>query len=92
MRMDKGWSRKFDAVIVIDDGQLRTLRDAGHHVAALPSKMQQQPHWQLAAQLLLSAAESGGIVMMAETAMRRVLGHGPPEPHRKRAKVYRVVK
>jgi hypothetical protein len=45
---------------------------------------------------LISAAEKGGIVMMAHIAMLRALYHGDPNPapapRRKRAKAYRIVK
>ena len=45
-------------------------------------------------QLLLLAAESGGILMMAEVAMRQAVGHGKPkpaqEPRRKLTKAYKV--
>jgi hypothetical protein len=46
-------------------------------------------------QLLLSAAESGGIVMLARIAMMQAL-HGrktsTPEPRRKRAKAYGIIR
>ncbi len=45
---------------------------------------------------LISAAEKGGIVMMARIAMLRALNHGDPDPtpapRRKRAKRYRIVR
>jgi hypothetical protein len=66
------WSLEFEEPIALPKGKaLRTLRDAGEHVAALPKKEAALPHWQLAAQCLLSAAEHGGIVMMARIAMLR---------------------
>jgi hypothetical protein len=47
-------------------------------------------------EFLISAAEKGGIVMMAHIAMLRALNHGDPDaapgPRRKRAKAYRIVK
>lgn len=56
------WSLKFDEPIELAKGKaLRTMRDAGEHVAALSPKDAALPHWQLAAQCLLSAAEHGGI-------------------------------
>ena len=54
-------------------GGLRTLRDAGHYLAALPKTIQSLLAWQLAAEMLLGATERGGIVMLAEMAMRRAL-------------------
>jgi hypothetical protein len=56
------------------------LRDAGELVAALLISGQRKPHRQTAAAAaLLSAAERGGIMMLAEIAMRRALGHGRPQ-------------
>jgi hypothetical protein len=68
------WSRHFDDPIPLPDGRdLRTLRDAGHYVAALLKTMQSLPAWQLAAEMLLGAAERSSIVTLAEMAMRRAL-------------------
>jgi hypothetical protein len=90
------WSRVFDDPIPVDGGELLTLRDAGMYILALPPKEASLPHWQLAMACLISAAERGGIVMMARIAMMKALHHGkpepPPEPRRKRAKVYRIVR
>jgi hypothetical protein len=74
-------SLEFDEPIALPkDKALRTLREAGEHVAALPRKEAALPHWQLAVQCLLSAAEHGGIVMMARIAMLRALTHGQEQP------------
>ena len=63
-----------------------------HYVVALPKATQSLPAWQLAAEMLLNAAERGGMVMLAEIAMRCALQpEKPPEPVRKRDKKYRVV-
>ena len=91
------WSRLFGAPIPLPDGRALTkLEDAGRYVAALPKVEQKKPHWQTAAGELLTAAERGGIVMLAEIAMRQALGHGKPEPPRvprkKAAKKYRIVR
>jgi hypothetical protein len=91
------WSLKFDEPIALPKGKaLHTLRDADEYVAALPKKEAALQHWQLAAQCLLSAAEHGGIVMMAaRIAMLRALTHGQEQPaeapRRKAAKKYHVV-
>jgi hypothetical protein len=91
-----GWRRVFGDPIILPDRKLVTLRDAGHYITALPKAAQKKPEWELATGLLLSAAEAGGIIMMAEIAVRRALGHGrpkpPPEPRRRRAKAYTVVR
>jgi hypothetical protein len=91
-----GWSSEFDASIATPDGgELQTLREAGEYVSNLPAIEQRKQHWQTAAEMLLMAAERGGIVMMAEIAMRRALSQGrptPTAPQRKPAKNYRVVR
>jgi hypothetical protein len=88
------WSRPFDAPIPLLDGRaLATLEDAGRYVAALPKAQQKKPHWQTATRELLIAAERGGIVMLAEIAMRQALAHGKPEPPPKKAvKKYKVIR
>jgi hypothetical protein len=91
------WDRAFDHPIILPDGrELVTLRDAGHYITALPEATQRKPQWELATGLLLCAAESGGILMMAEIAVRRAIGHGQPKPapelRRKRAKAYKVLR
>jgi hypothetical protein len=91
------WSRSFDAPIVLDDGSaLTTLRDAGQYVTKLPTAEQKKPHWQTAAGELLSAAERGGIVMLAWIAMRQALiaekPTTPPAPRKKVAKKFRVIR
>jgi hypothetical protein len=92
----KGWSRQFDDPIPTGDGgELRTLRDAGVCILALPPAEAEREYWQVAMECLISAAEKGGIVMMARIAMLRALNHADPDPaptpRRKRAKSYRIV-
>jgi hypothetical protein len=75
---------------------LRTLRDAGEYVAALPKKETALPHWQIAASCLLTAVEEGGgLVMMARIAMVRALNADEPQPaaaqRKNPAKKYKVV-
>jgi hypothetical protein len=64
-------------------------------LALLPAEAERE-HWQVTMELLISAAEKGGIVMMARIAMLRALNHGDPdpapEPRRNRAKRYRIVR
>jgi hypothetical protein len=74
-------------------GSLTMLRDAGELVAALLISGQRKPHRQTAAAALLSAAERGGIMMLAEIAMRRRLVTVGPRPTRKKAaKMYRIIR
>jgi hypothetical protein len=93
----KGWQRRFDDPIALPNGrELATLRDAGEYIAALPAKTAREPHWQTAAGELLISAEQGGILMLAEIAMRKAIHHGqdPPakEPRRKAVKRYRIIR
>jgi hypothetical protein len=69
-----GWERHFDEPINLPNGRaLVTLRDAGEYVAALPAAEQHREHWRTATEMLLLAAERGGIVMLADIAMRQAL-------------------
>jgi hypothetical protein len=57
---ERGRHRTFDDPITLPNGRvLKTLGDAGHYVARLPKATQQRPEWQLAAEMLLNAAERG---------------------------------
>jgi hypothetical protein len=93
----EGWSRRFHDPIALADGrELVTLRDAGEYIASLPAKTARQTHWQTAAAELLISAERGGILMLAEIAMRKAVNHGqhPPtkQPRRKAVKRYRIIR
>ena len=71
---ERGWHRAFDDPIPLSDGgELVTLRDAGVYIVALPPREAKLPDWQTAMQLLISAAERGGIVLMARIAIMRAL-------------------
>jgi hypothetical protein len=82
-----GWSRHFFDPIPTGDG--------GVYILALPPAEAEGEHWQVAMECLISAAEKGGIVMMARIAMLKALNHGHPDPapapRRKRAKRYRII-
>ena len=68
------WSRSFHVPIPLPDGRmLRTLRDAGDYIQALPGAKHKQPEWQIAAEMLLAAVEGSGPLMFAEIAMRKAL-------------------
>jgi hypothetical protein len=70
------------------------LRQAGEYITALPAREHGKPHRQTAMRCLIDAAERGGIVMLADIATRRALGHGrarpAPAPRKKTAKSYSV--
>jgi hypothetical protein len=58
----KGWSRQFDDPIPTGDGgELRSLRDAGVYVLALPPAEAEREHWQVAMAFLISAAEKAAL-------------------------------
>lgn len=91
------WSARFDDPIKLPDGRtLRTLRDAGNYIAGLSKAKQKLDHWQLAAGIVLRAAEGRDFRMHAHIAMMQAIHHGRPEPPReprkKRAKKYRIVR
>jgi hypothetical protein len=91
------WSRHFDYPIPLcEGGEIETLREAGDYIIALPEREHGLPHWQTAMRCLIDAAEHGGIVMLADIAIRRALAHGRPRPEpgprKKAATRYRVIR
>jgi hypothetical protein len=70
----KGWSREFDDPIPLpDDGELRTLLDAGRYVDALPRSMHEREEWQMVMEVLLSAVEGREPVRLAQVALTLAL-------------------
>ena len=68
------WSRAFHVPITTPDGlMLRTLRDAGDYIQALPGAKHKRPEWQVAAEMVLAAVEGSGPLMFAEIAMRKAV-------------------
>lgn len=55
---------------------LRTLGDAGHHIAGLPKAVHDAEQWQTAMQALLLVAERGGPTMLARIGIMLALNHG----------------
>jgi hypothetical protein len=85
-----------DPIMLANGGVLFTLRDAANHVMALPKRESALPHWQLAVECLMKAAEQRRRpVMMAHIAMLKALSHGQPveprAPRKKAAKKYRLI-
>jgi hypothetical protein len=75
------WSRAFHVPITTPDGlMLRTLRDAGEYMQALPRAKPKQPEWEIAAETLLAAVEGSGPLIFAEIAMRKAVNSGKPAP------------
>ena len=87
------WSRRFEDPIPRADGRdLVKLRDAGEYIAALPAKTARLPHWTLATEMLLAAADGKLPLMMARIAMMRALNHGRPKPEiQRRARVMKII-
>ncbi|CAN7372062.1 hypothetical protein LJR220_003314 [Bradyrhizobium sp. LjRoot220] len=78
-----------------DGGELVTLRDAAAYIAKVPATKHKLPHWQLAGQLLIDAAEGRGPRLHARIAMLKAIHHGEPsptaEPRKKQAKAYNII-
>ena len=70
------WSRAFEDPIPLPSGKpLMTLRQAGEYISKLPAKTQKQPHWQLATEMLLHAADGKIPLLMASIAMLKTRNH-----------------
>lgn len=89
--MKADWSRAFDDPITLPDGrELVTLRQAGEYITKLPKAEHDAPHWQLAMRCLIDAAARGGILMIAEIAMRRAINQGKPKPRKSARRATRL--
>lgn len=87
------WSRPFDDPIPTGSKPILTLKDAANYIKKLPREVYEQPHWQLAMEQLIEAAEDRGPAMHARIGMLRALNFGKPAPEReRRARAYRIVK
>ncbi len=69
------WSTPFDEPVPLRGGRrLATLQQAADYVMALPKDAQHAPHWQIAVENLINAAEiGGGWLMFARIATMRAL-------------------
>jgi hypothetical protein len=69
------WSTPFDEPVPLRGGRrLATLQQAADYVMGLPEDVQHAPHWQIAVENLINAAEiGGGWLMFARIAMMRAL-------------------
>lgn len=74
------WSEKFREPITLPSGQqLITLSDAGGFILRLSKKRKAKRIWVKASELLIKAAEEGGVwVDLARSAMIQAIGF--PEP------------
>ena len=93
-----GWSRRLEEPIEIDGKRLRTLRDAGQHIAGLKPAIQREAQWQTAAEMLLKSAERGWPVLFAQIAFQRAARRDTAidktgvKRRVKRARKYRIVR
>jgi hypothetical protein len=89
------WSTPFESPIPLPKGKpLVTLKDAADYIKRLPKAEHDKPHWQLAVEVLILAAEDRGPLMHARIGMLQALNFGKPAPvikRGKRAKKYRIV-
>jgi hypothetical protein len=91
------WSKPFEDEIATPAGKtLRTLKDAANLIRKLPKGQADLPHWQVAIETLIMAAENRGPVLYAQIAVNRALRHGRPDPakppRRKSATTYRIIR
>lgn len=94
------WSKRFPEPIELPSGKrLETLSDARAYILELPEAKQASTKWQTAVGELLKAANppgNGPWIDFARMAMMQALHHGEPprlpEPRRKAAKKYRLIK
>jgi len=76
------WDLRFSEPIVLASGeQLRSLRDAGTYITALPPAESAAAEWQTAMHVLIEAADRAGPVSFARLGVAQAL-------HRGEAKVY----
>lgn len=75
------WSTPFDDPIRLrGGGRLTTLQHAADYIMGLPEELQHAPHWQIAVENLIHAAETGGgWLMFARIAVMRALNAGKEE-------------
>jgi hypothetical protein len=92
------WSKRFvPAIPLPTGGELQTLHDARAYILDLPEATQQMPRWQAAIEALLLVADAeDGPEMWVRIGMMRALypvdPFTPPEPRRKRAKTYKIIR
>jgi hypothetical protein len=85
------WSRHFDEPISLPDGsELETLYDAGRYVEALPKAKHERPEWQVATEILLSAAEGKVPITFADIAIRRAVDASQPAPPKGLRRKHRI--
>jgi hypothetical protein len=91
------WDQQFSEPIELPNGKkLVTLRDAALYITKLPKAEHDAEEWLAAMEALLLVAEHDGPTMFARIGVMLALNHSKPapkdEPHRKRAKAYKIVR
>jgi hypothetical protein len=91
------WSSHFHDPIPVPKGKpLVTLKDAADYIMGLPKKVHDAPHWQIAMEQLIDAAEGRNFIMHARIAVLRALNHGLPDPatgpRRKAVKKHKIIR
>lgn len=76
-RDDLGWTPHFDPPVPMAAADLITLADARNYILSLPITMQEFDDWQVAAEILLNAAEFGGSewIKLARAGMVQAIDH-----------------
>lgn len=90
----RSWSRPFPDPIEATGKTVRTLREVALHIQSLPKVEQSLPHWQVATEHLIYAAERGPAwMLLAWMGMMRAVNHGRSrEPRKRTAKAYRTIR
>jgi hypothetical protein len=91
------WSSPFHDPIQPPKGKpLVTLKDAADYIMALPKNAHDAPHWQIAMEQPIDAAEGRNFIMHARIAVLRAMNYGSPgpktEPRRKAVKKHRIIR
>ena len=75
------WSTRFADPIPVSKGKpLLTLKDVADYIMKLPKKAHDAPHWQIAMEQLIDAAEGRNFIIHARIAVLQALHHGLPDP------------
>jgi hypothetical protein len=85
-----------DPIPLADGRQLVTLEDAARYIQELPEAEHELEHWQNAVEALLLVVKYNGPTMFARIGVMRALNRGRsvtrPEPRRKRAKAFKIIR
>jgi hypothetical protein len=72
------WQARLNKPIPLTDGRvLRTLNDVRALLVELPEATRLAPHWQRLAELLLSAAQTGGLIDVATDQLKEAMLRPP---------------